>query len=137
MDIQGKTVLVTGAAKRVGREIALAFAKKGADIVLHYNRSKIDAEKTADDIRLLGVKCYVIQVNLSDSNQVLSMARAIISKYSGIDILINSASDFYKTPMETVTEQHFDALVDINLKAPFLLSAEPSFFPERYSAEEH
>lgn len=120
MEIQGKTVLVTGGAKRVGREIALNFAKNGSPIFLHYNHSKKEAEETANEIRALGVSCKLFQADLSNSNQLLAMAQQI----TRVDILINSASAFCKTPIQTMKPEDFDALMDINLKAPFLLSTE-------------
>lgn len=122
MEIQGKTVLVTGGAKRVGRQIALSFAQKGARILLHYHHSQKEAEATALEIRSLGSECHLFKADLCEPNQITAMLRDIASKPLSVDILINSASAFYKTPVATVKEQDFDAFMDANLKAPFLLS---------------
>ena len=77
MDIRGKTALVTGAAKRVGRVIALGLAQKGADIVLHYYLSKDDALKTQKEIKALGVHCHLAQANLSETGHILGMTREL------------------------------------------------------------
>lgn len=124
MNIRGKKALVTGGAVRIGREIALSLANKGAHILLHYGKSKSEAEKTAADIRALGVNCDLFSADLSKSKDVLILVDQIKSKTGAIDILVNSASLFYKTPIDKVKESDFDALMDVNLKAPFLLSLE-------------
>lgn len=118
MDIRGKTALVTGAAKRVGREIALHLAQKGAHILLHYHSSQADAEKTAAEIRILGSDCRLVRADLSDPAQVEKMG----SEASKVRILVNSASIFYKTPLGSATGTDWDSIIDANLKAPFLLS---------------
>ena len=122
MDIQGKTALVTGAAKRVGREIALALAQKGAHIVLHYKGSRADAEATGAEIRALGVSCFLVSADLSNAAQITQMLSDVFQKISSIDILVNSASLFYETPLKNVQESDWDSLLDTNLKGPFLLS---------------
>ena len=124
MEIRGKNTLITGAAKRVGREMALAFARKGANILLHYNQSENEAKKTASEIEGLGVKCHLFQADLLDCKQLMKMLQSIENSMVAIDILINSASLFYKTPLRAATETDFDKLVGSNLKAPFLLSKE-------------
>ncbi len=124
MNIRGKKALVTGGAVRIGREIALSLARKGAHILLHYGKSKSEAEKTAADIRALGANCDLFSADLSKSKDVLILIDQIKSKTGAIDILVNSASLFYKTPIDKVKESDFDALMDVNLKAPFLLSLE-------------
>lgn len=124
MEIRGKNTLITGAAKRVGKEIALAFARKGSNILLHYNQSENEAKKTVPEIEALGVRCHLFQADLLQSNQLVKMVQAIETKNLPIDILINSASLFYKTPLKNVSEADFDNLVGSNLKAPFLLSKE-------------
>ena len=68
MELKGKVALVTGAANRVGREIALALARKGATILLHFNHSKSAAEKTAGEIKALGVSCKLYSADLSQSS---------------------------------------------------------------------
>ena len=124
MEIKGKTALVTGAAKRVGREIALTLARRGAHILLHYHSSEAEAQKTADEIRALGVSCDLVKADLSKSKEIFEMMNQIRSKRKFIDILINSASIFYKTPIKNVKESDFDAFINANLKGPFLLSVE-------------
>ncbi len=121
MELTGKTALVTGASKRVGRSIALALAQKGAHIVLHYSASKEDAQKTASEITLLGVKCRLVQADLSKSAEIQRMA-ADLKKDTKIDVLVNSASLYFKTPVDSADEKEWDTLMDVNLKAPYLLS---------------
>ena len=122
MNLIGKTALVTGGAKRIGREISLKLAGKGANILLHFNTSKTEAEGTAAEIRSLGVQCLLFQADLSKSDSIKKMTNEIFKQPLPVDILINNASLFYKTPFKEVRETDWDLLVDTNLKAPFLLS---------------
>jgi len=122
MDLRGKTALVTGAAKRVGREITLGLAGKGVHVLLHYGTSRADAEKTAEDVKSLGVSCELFQANLEKTSQILSMIQNIFKKFPSVDILVNSASIFYKTPLEKADESDWEKLLSTNLKAPFTLS---------------
>ncbi len=124
MEIKGKMALVTGGAKRVGRAIALELAKKGADILLHYHRSEKEALETCAEIKSFGVACFLVQANLSHSEEILKMTAEAEKISNNIDILVNSASLFYKTPIDTVSETDWDQLVNANLKGPFILSIE-------------
>ena len=124
MDIRGKTALVTGGAKRVGRAIALGLAQKGAEIVLHYHKSHEDALKTQKEIKAFGVHCHLVQADLSKSEHVLRMTGELTQNKIKIDVLVNSASIFYSTPLETATEADWDNFMDANLKSYFLLSRE-------------
>ena len=124
MEIRGKTALVTGAAKRVGRVIALQLAQKGAEIVLHYHDSKEDALKTQKEIKSSGVHCHLVQADLSKTEHIQRLTRELSQNKIKIDILINSASIFHKTPIDTVTEADWDEFMDTNLKSYFLLSRE-------------
>ena len=122
MELTGKTALVTGASKRIGRAIALALAKKGAHIVLHFSTSKDEAQKTAADITALGVKCRIIQADLSKSADIGKMVSELKKDSVKIDALVNSASLYFKTPPDSADEKQWDTLMDVNLKAPYLLS---------------
>ncbi len=124
MEIQGKTALVTGAAKRVGRVIALQLAQKGADIVLHYHNSKEEALSTQKEIKAIGVHCHLVQADLAHAQPIHHMTQDLEKNKIKIDILINSASIFYKTPLPTVSEADWDQLMNANLKSYFLLSRE-------------
>jgi pteridine reductase len=124
MELQGKTALVTGGAKRVGRVIALKLAQKGVNILLHYNTSIAEAELTAKEIKSLGVQCEIFKADLGKPAEISKMLSKIASSGQTVDILINSASLFYKTPVGSVRESDWDTLIDVNLKAPFLLSLE-------------
>ena len=122
MDIPGKRALVTGAAKRVGREIAIHLAKKGAHILLHYHHSKAEAEKTASEIRALGRECVLLPGDLNRVADIDDMVRRMEAGAKPVDILVNSASVFYKTPFCGVNESDWDTVVNSNLKGPFFLS---------------
>lgn len=122
MDIKGKTVLVTGAAKRVGRAIALALATRGAHIVLHYRSSEKEAKSTAAEVTSLGVKCTLAQADLSKSADIAKMLDGFKKSSVSLDVLVNSASLYFKTPVQSAGEKEWDELMDANLKAPYLLS---------------
>lgn len=122
MIIQGKKALVTGGARRVGKVIALALAKKGAEIVLHYHRSKEEALVTQSEIKALGVHCHLVQADLAQPEHVERLTREMAANQINPDILVNSASIFYRTPLETATERDWDTFMDTNLKSYFLLS---------------
>ena len=124
MEIKGKTALVTGAAKRIGRSIALKLASMGADIVLHYRGSEDDAKKTASEIAALGVRCRPVRADLSKSTDIQKMAVELKKNSVRVDILVNNASLYFKTPVERAGEKEWDELMDTNLKAPYLLSLE-------------
>ena len=118
MELYRKTALVTGAAVRVGREIALTLARKGSHILIHYHHSADDAEKTAAEIRALGVRCDTVHADLTRTDSVKRMAADL----PDIDILVNSASAYFATPLESVSEADWETLVGSNLKGPFFLS---------------
>jgi pteridine reductase len=117
-----KTILITGAAKRIGREMALSFFSKGWDIVIHYNGSKEEAEALADEMNSKRINSAIIaQANLDNANEVTQLVEKTLSKNSRIDALINNASTFYPTPIGTFSEENWNALMGSNLKAPLFL----------------
>lgn len=122
MELKGKTALITGGAKRVGRVIAQKLAEKGVSVVLHYHRSQKEALKAQEEIRTLGVSCALVCGDLSKSPEIRRITQELSEKGLRIDLLINSASVFYKTPLSQTRESDWDALMDTNLKGPFLLS---------------
>ena len=121
MQIRHRTALVTGAAKRVGRSIALRLAREGAHIQLHYHTSRQEAETTAAEIRSLGVSCKLLAADLSDPAEVQRLLDEVRS-IGTPDIVVNSASLFYKTPLGQTDGQDWEKLLDTNLRAPFFIS---------------
>lgn len=98
MDTQGKTALITGGAVRVGKAITLALAGAGANVVVNYNSSSTEADETVAEAEKLGVGGLAVQADVSDLDSVKNMVAQAKDKFGGIDILINSASWFQKTP---------------------------------------
>lgn len=122
MRLQGKVALVTGAAHRVGRVIALALAQEGADIVVHYGSSSDAARETAREIEALGRRCLLHQADMGDWAQAAALGRRALDHFGKVDILINSASSFVPNGYFTTTEADFDKAFDVNVKGPFVLS---------------
>ena len=118
-----QTILITGAAKRVGKEMALSFFKKGWNIIIHYNSSIEDAQSLADEMNAQRKNsAFIIQANLDNAEDVLKLAETALSLSGRIDGLINNASTFYPTPMGSFSEEHWEALMGSNLKAPLFLT---------------
>ena len=117
-----KTILITGAAKRVGKEMALSFFKKGWNIIIHYNSSSKDAQSLADELNEERKNsAAIIQANLDNANDITKLAEKSLSISGSINGLINNASTFYPTPVGTFSEANWEALMGSNLKAPLFL----------------
>ena len=117
-----KTILITGAAKRIGREIALSFFDKVWVIVIHYNSSKSDAQVLADDMNAQRNDSAIIaQANLDNADEIIKLADQTLSKNNRIDALVNNASTFYPTPIGDFSEDDWNSLMGSNLKAPLFL----------------
>jgi 3-oxoacyl-[acyl-carrier protein] reductase/pteridine reductase len=113
MDIKGKTALVTGGAQRVGKAITLMLAKAGANVVINYNSSAAQAEKTVAEAHTLGVQALAIQGNIADKTQVEAMAGQIKATFGGLDILVNNADRWEASPFpceDTSAWEHITAI---------------------------
>ena len=120
MELKGKVALVTGAARRVGRAIALAMARAGADVAVHYNRSAAQAQAAAEEIRALGVAAEAIQADLAEPEHIESMFSAVGKRFGRLDVLVNNAAVFDRTPIETLTAEQWDAEMAVNARAAAL-----------------
>ena len=123
MRLKGCTVLITGAAKRVGRVIALTLAEAGADLLIHYNRSDKDAIVLQKLIRKKFKKTPgLLRGDLSKFSELRRLANEAWRFRNKVDVLINNASTFYPTPLGKVREEQWEDLFDVNARAPFFLS---------------
>jgi pteridine reductase len=118
MDLSGKAALVTGAARRIGRAIALALARAGADVAVHYNRSAAEAEGTVEEIRRLGVRALAVRADLRRLDEIEAMFAAVAEAFGRLDVLVNNASVFYPTPLGELTEAEWEESLGVNAKAP-------------------
>lgn len=122
MKLPGKTALVTGSARRIGRVIAEALARRGVNLILHYNRSHKEAQSAQKELQHLGVRVSLFQADLSHIRTLDQKIGRVLANEGPIHILINNASRFYKTPFGLITEKNWDDLVNSNLKGPFFLT---------------
>jgi pteridine reductase len=121
-DLRGKTALVTGGARRVGRAIALALADRGANIVLHYNSGVGEAQSTAAEIRERGVQAAAVQGDLADVTVAQALPRVAHNAFGRLDVLVNSAAIMRRTPIGEVTPAEWDEMFAINLRSPFFVA---------------
>jgi pteridine reductase len=114
MSLSGKTVLITGGALRIGRSLALAVAQAGGDVVLHFGKSRKEAESVQAEIEAAGRKAFILQTDLADAAQVAELIPLFA--------LVNNASVFEPLDWENTNLEHWNRTMLVNLTAPFLLS---------------
>ncbi|MFZ5591143.1 MAG: 3-oxoacyl-[acyl-carrier-protein] reductase [Bacillota bacterium] len=119
MSLGGRVALVTGAARGIGRSIALALARAGADIVLNYAGNRAAAEETARQIEALGRRVLIWQANVADGEQVNQMVAGALEKMGRVDILVNNAGIARDNLIPRLKEQDWDEVLDVNLKGAF------------------
>ena len=127
MKLTGKIVLITGAARRIGREIALTLARRGAQIIIHYNRSYKEAVSLEREIRQLGTNAWMMAEDFSAKKgrivpAIERFVKRIYQRVPRIDVLVNNAAIYYPTPFGKIREKDWDELMDVNLKTPFFLA---------------
>jgi pteridine reductase len=121
MRLAGKKALVTGGGKRLGREVALALAREGASVVVHYGRSSDGADETAAEIRRLGVKAWTVRTDLASEAKTEKLVDRAAALSGGLDILVNNASIFPEGEFEDLSAADLHRNVDVNALAPFVL----------------
>ena len=115
--------LVTGGAKRLGREMALYLATRGLDVVVHYNSSASEAEDIVSEIRSLGRNSFSIKANLLDESQVVELVPEAVKQLGGpLTMLVNNASIFEYDTVPIATRDSWDRHIESNLRAPFVLT---------------
>lgn len=123
IDLQDKVALVTGAAHRVGRAIAMELAKNGVHIMVHYHSSQPEAvRETIRDIKSHGVDAFDIQADVSQSEEIEKIFGAVQENFGRLDIVVNSASTFQKRELLDVSLEDWNLTMNVNLRAPFLIT---------------
>jgi len=120
--LQGKTVLITGGAKRIGRELALTLAQAGARVAITYRDSKSDAEDVVLQVTRAGGWAHALRCDLNDESSVRTAARRAMEQLGGLDLLVNNAGAYQTRDFEEITSVEFDLMFHTNVRAPFLLS---------------
>jgi NAD(P)-dependent dehydrogenase (short-subunit alcohol dehydrogenase family) len=118
--LEGQVALVTGGAKRIGRSIALRLAAEGADVIVNYARSKKEAEELVGQIARSGRRALPWQADVSRRGEVQKMMGGIEAEFGRLDLLVNNAGVFFPAKFEELTEEQWDTVMGINLKAQYL-----------------
>jgi 3-oxoacyl-[acyl-carrier protein] reductase/pteridine reductase len=122
--LSGQSALVTGGARRIGRQIALALSQAGADVAITYRNSKSEAEQTAGSIRDQGCRALAVECDVRSEASVREAVAATIGAFGRLDILVNNAAVFESAPLETLTIAQWDRVFETNARGPFLVSRE-------------
>ena len=120
--LQGKTVLVTGAARRIGRAIALALAERGANTAITYLASQAEAERTVRALAAHDVDALAVRCDLRDPESIQQTMASVIEEFGQLDLLVNNAGIFESEALENISVEQWDAMFATNTRAPFLMA---------------
>lgn len=118
--LEGKTAVVTGASRGIGRAIALELAKEGANVVVNYSGSKEKAEEVVEEILKMDRKAIAVQANVADPDSVQQLMKAALDEFGSIDILVNNAGITRDNLLMRMKEEEWDEVINTNLKGVFL-----------------
>jgi len=122
--LAGKAVLITGAARRLGRASALTLAGAGADVAITFLRSSREARQTVHELREFGVRAVALRCDVTDEQSVRAAIKQTASELGGIDILVNNAANYETVEFDRLTLKQWDAIFATNTRGPFLVSRE-------------
>lgn len=122
MRLNGKTALVTGSSRGIGKAIALKLATEGCTVVVHYHQNRTEADAVADRIRTDGGRAHVLQADLSDTAKAIRLGNDAWAVTGGLDFLVNNAGISYKQHFLDVTEADFDAFTGVNFRSTTFLT---------------
>jgi NAD(P)-dependent dehydrogenase (short-subunit alcohol dehydrogenase family) len=120
--LAGKTALVTGGAKRIGRAIALRLGEAGANVAITYRGSQDEAEETVRELARLDVDALAVRCDLTDPEGIVEMAAAVVEEFGRVDVLVNNAGAFESAALESITAEQWDAMFATNTRGPFLVA---------------
>ena len=123
-ELSGKTILVTGAAKRLGRAIALAAAHHGADVAITYRESAREARAVVGELARSGAEALAVRCDVTDEKSVREMVKEVARELGGIDVLVNNAANYETAEVEKLTVAQWDAIFASNTRGPFVVSRE-------------
>lgn len=126
MSFEGKTVLVTGGSRGIGKAIALEFAARGANIAFNYIRNHKAAAETQAEIETLGVRCFRARAHLGDAAKIRELFSEVSDTYGSLDVLVNNAASGVQRSASDLEEKHWDWTLNVNAKAPWLCAIEAS-----------
>jgi NAD(P)-dependent dehydrogenase (short-subunit alcohol dehydrogenase family) len=132
--LEGKVVLVTGAAKRIGRAIALELAGAGADVVITYLTSRQEAGRTIKDLRRAGVRSLALRCDVRRQSSVRATLNALLKEFGRLDVVVNNAGLYETAAFDTLTTRQWDNVFAVNVRGPFLMVQE-ALRPLRESGE--
>jgi NAD(P)-dependent dehydrogenase (short-subunit alcohol dehydrogenase family) len=122
--LSGKTALITGGARRLGRAMTLAFAEAGADVAITFRESVTEAQHTVIDVGSFGGRAVALRCDITDEKSVRSAIKETVKELGGIDILVNNAANYETAEFEDLTLKQWDAIFASNTRGPFLVSRE-------------
>ena len=122
MNLSGRAALVTGGGQRVGRAIALALGEAGMRVAVHYHESRAGAEETLSALSERGSSGVVLGGDLRRGSVCAQVVETAVAQLGGLDVLVNSAAVMHRTPFGETSPEQWDDILDLNLRAPFLLS---------------
>jgi pteridine reductase len=122
IELAGQRALVTGGAKRVGRSIALALARQGMRLALHYHSSRSDAEKTLEGVRALSADALLLAADLSDRDAARTLVDRAVTALGGLDLLVLSAANFERIALDAVDDAAWDRSLGLNLASQFAIA---------------
>lgn len=122
LDLSGRVALVTGASRGIGRGAAIAFAEHGARVVINHSKSPGQANEVVQQIQDNGGEAIAIQADVSKRSEVRSMVEQVLETYGRIDILMNNAGTAVDLPFDQMTDEAWDAVIDVSLRGTFLCS---------------
>ena len=120
--LRGKTVLVTGAAKRIGRAIALSLAEGGANVAITYLGSQVEAEAAVQSLSDFDVDAFAVRCDLRDPESIEQAVISVVEEFGQLDVLVNNAGRFESEALENISVEQWDAMFATNTRAPFLMA---------------
>jgi NAD(P)-dependent dehydrogenase (short-subunit alcohol dehydrogenase family) len=121
-NLHHRRALVTGAAKRIGRSLALGLASAGADVAITYNGSKAEAQETVEALQQLNVRAMAVACDVRNIDSVQAAVAAVVEQFSGLDILVNNAGTFETAALQSITLAQWDKMFETNTRGPFLMA---------------
>jgi NAD(P)-dependent dehydrogenase (short-subunit alcohol dehydrogenase family) len=121
-NLHSKTALVTGAAKRIGRTLALSLAEAGADVAITYRNSAAEAHATVEALRKFNVRAMAVECDVRSLESVTAAVAAVVEEFGRLDILVNNAGTFETAVLQSITLEQWDKMFETNARGPFLMA---------------